>query len=161
MIELEDTIVHGADSLDELFHHSFCADVEGHEVTWNASRMRRDVEAGAFGPSKQFAISSLPVERGPHALDQEKIERFKTLPDVLAMPAMILASPAVHFLCDGNHRVAAISEMGRGSFNAYVVPWEVEGHYRVTAHESQHQAGSMDDHMQTIAGLASQYGQRG
>ncbi len=154
MIELEDATIHGADSLDELFHHSFCADVEGHEVTWNVARMGRDAEAGAFGPSKQFAISTLPVKRGPYALDQGKVERFKALPDVLSMPAMILARPGVHFICDGNHRVAAICELGRGSFNAYVVPWKVEGRYRVTL---DHQPGSAEDHMQTIDGLASQY----
>ena len=80
MIELEDATIHGADSMDELFHHSFYADVEGHEVTWNVGRMRRDAEAGAFGPSKQIATSSLPVRRGPHALDQGKVDRFKMWP---------------------------------------------------------------------------------
>jgi hypothetical protein len=132
MIQLEHASVHGADNLDELLSHSFCAGIEGLEVNWNVGRMRGDAEAGAFGPSKEFATSALPIERGAHALDQAKVERFKTLPEILAMPAMILASPAAHFLCDGIHRVAAICEMGRGHFSAYVVPWEVEARYRIT-----------------------------
>src|SRR5262245_3323718 len=116
----------------------YSMELEGKEVLWNVSRMRRDAKRGRFGPPQAIAMSSFQDSPPNYDnLERVRLDWLKANPDSLSEPAIVIGAPpdsGYELLClaDGNHRVTALQEMGAEGFPAYIVPAEIEREYRMT-----------------------------
>jgi hypothetical protein len=134
------------------------------EITWDISRMERDVFRGQFGDPEEMLFSELTEYPGNDKwghLDKAKVLRFINLANVPAtrldwrnngigfIPMRLIDIPSIAvvvatgpttgaaFPVDGNHRIMAREQLGYKSYTRFVVPSDREGDYRIQLEEIQ------------------------
>jgi hypothetical protein len=101
---------------------------------WLVTPMLADARAGLFG-----APITLPIELlgnplcDPRQLSRDKVEKFKTRPDVLTRPVLLCQHDdgAICHIFDGWHRLTALQEAGCSHLYAWSVPLAQTWDYRL------------------------------
>jgi hypothetical protein len=107
--------------------------IAGKAIMWNITRIRKDAEAGLFGPPIRRPMSVIPPQTAAHTanIDWPKVLRFCQMPDVLAKPVLSLDCEGERHIVDGNCRLCARQRLGMLDFETFIAPSDLERAYRV------------------------------
>ena len=129
-------VITGIGVTDEIFQTD--PHINGQTLTWNISRIRRDAEAGFFGPPIRKPMSELPIMSPEEAanIDWARVDALSHRPELLDRPALYVervrdGRHGYRYCVDGNHTVCARRKLGLADFATYVVPSDREENYRV------------------------------
>jgi hypothetical protein len=129
--------INGAGILDDFFS----IEIDGREVSWNTTRMRRDANRGRFGLPLAVPMHHLPPpDFSTGNLEREKIDWMKEHPQTLHIPSLAIGSKndtGIFCICDGNHRLTALWEMSAPGFFVWICPDRLEREYRMTIEVSE------------------------
>jgi hypothetical protein len=98
----------------------------------NVTQMLADCDAGLMGAPVVWPMG-LFGGASAKAVNREKVDAFKTQPNILALPVITLLGPdgAPQSFPDGNHRLTALRELGKETFTSYVVPFSAIDAYGI------------------------------
>jgi hypothetical protein len=97
---------------------------------WFVTPALEDARKLHFGPPQTGLIETLgdawKQEWGYPIVDRAKVELYKLRPDILAQPILLAQRDGenVVTVLDGRHRLTALIELGRATYQAYVIPDE-------------------------------------
>jgi hypothetical protein len=98
---------------------------------WNVRLLTEACHAGRFGPPLTLPMDVFEENAGGEPISREKVDAYKTCPDILAIPVVSIVGVSSNVLVDGTHRLTALKENGAATFNAYILTEEQAAPFRV------------------------------
>jgi|SRR6516164_4008596 hypothetical protein len=102
----------------------------GDEAVWNVTRAWRDCEAGKHR-LYVFEVAPALEHTSNVEVDEDKVERYSKVPEIMASPLLIAMEDGMAWLIDGHHRLRAMARVGVKDFIAYVIDEKDIAPYRV------------------------------
>jgi hypothetical protein len=99
--------------------------------TWNVTRMWADCMAGKHGTPWIVDVGLAYEASKGVEVDEAKVQRFMTLPEVLAIPGICVMEDGMSWYVEGHHRLRAHHRLGLHDIAVFVIEEGDGDQYRV------------------------------
>lgn len=110
---------------------SFTGEFGGRFLTYNVSRAQRDCDTGIHGMPWLLDVEPAYEANKGIEVEEDKVQRFMTMPHVLALPLILIMEGGMSWLIEGHHRLRALYRLGAREFIGYVIEEEHRSKYLV------------------------------